>query len=573
VNTKIYRTIAIIIGLCLLLAGLRPFPRSARASGDAINIEAIEAYVTDQMRADRIPGLALGIVKDDQIVYLKGYGRADPSGRPVTPQTPFLIGSVSKAFTALAVMQLVEAGKVELDAPVQRYLPWFRVADTQASAQITVRHLLNQTSGISQYATMATMTWYDQDDMALERHVRFLENVELNRPVGQSYEYSNANYGVLGAIVQVVSGLPYEEYVRQSIFAPLEMQNSFVSQDEAILNGMAIGHRRWFGFPIAVIFPYNRGDLPDGFVISSAEDMAHFLIAQMNGGRYRELSVLSPAGVELMHTEPVPGTYGMGWFSDQINGRELIGHEGGTFNYQSAVFFDPEERVGVFVVDNVISLTEAFLPYGTTTRRMAGSIVSMAIGQSLPEQGLGIGRLSLIYTLVVLALTTVLIRSLARIPGRYRRLTQRGIYRLSSLVWRSGLAAVLHFAWPLLILYLALKVPAWKVIAIMVPDLGYWLEAGATEPILATGRSQPATHSLTNVVLPKPTDAEVRVNLQPEKRSSFSRSIRRGRRTVLARGRGMYSFVAKIVVVTDQLYNSNCHLSLPGPPEIGVHRR
>lgn len=235
-NPKLFRTIEFSIGLCLLLAGLFSFPVNTRASGGEIDIEAIEAYVTDQVRVDRIPGLALGIVKGDQIVYLKGYGRADPSGRPVTPQTPFLIGSVTKAFTALAVMQLVEAGKVELDAPVQRYLPWFRVADPQASAQITIRHLLNQTSGISQYATMATMTWFDQDDLALERHVRFLENVELNRQVGQSYEYSNANYGVLGLIVQAVSGLSYEEYIRQSIFTPLDMQNSFVSQDEAILN-------------------------------------------------------------------------------------------------------------------------------------------------------------------------------------------------------------------------------------------------------------------------------------------------------------------------------------------------
>ena len=98
----------------------------------------------------RIPGLALAIVRGDQIVYLKGYGRADASGRPVTPQTPFLIGSITKSFTALAVMQLVEAGTVDLDAPVQRYIPWFRVADPRASAQITVRHLLTMTSGLPQ---------------------------------------------------------------------------------------------------------------------------------------------------------------------------------------------------------------------------------------------------------------------------------------------------------------------------------------------------------------------------------------------------------------------------------------
>ena len=101
------------------------------------------------MDAQRIPGLALGIVQGDEIVHLRGFGEADSSGRAVTPQTPFIIGSLSKSVTALAVMQLVEAGKVELDAPVQRYLPWFRVADEEASAEITVRHLLNHTSGLS----------------------------------------------------------------------------------------------------------------------------------------------------------------------------------------------------------------------------------------------------------------------------------------------------------------------------------------------------------------------------------------------------------------------------------------
>ena len=113
---------------------------------------AIDEYVRRQMKDARIPGLALGIVRDGHTVHLRGFGRADESGGPFTPQTPFFIGSTSKSFTALAVMQLAEAGKVDLDAPVQRYIPWFQVADPEASAQITVRHLLNQTSGLTERA-------------------------------------------------------------------------------------------------------------------------------------------------------------------------------------------------------------------------------------------------------------------------------------------------------------------------------------------------------------------------------------------------------------------------------------
>src|SRR6202023_735803 len=109
---------------------------------------AIDRYVQDQVNEARIPGLALGIVHGAEVAHVRGFGRADSGGRPVTPQTPFIIGSISKSFTALAVAQLAEAGKVNLDASVQRYVPEFRLADAQRSAEITVRQLLNQTSGI-----------------------------------------------------------------------------------------------------------------------------------------------------------------------------------------------------------------------------------------------------------------------------------------------------------------------------------------------------------------------------------------------------------------------------------------
>ena len=166
------------------------------------------------MAAQRIPGLALGIVKDDRIAYLRGFGKADDSGRAVTPQTPFIIGSLSKSFTALAIMQLVEAGKVELDAPVQRYLPWFRVADEEASARITVRHLLNHTSGLSTKTGRSYQGNGDTSDAALEKAVRKLSSAELTAPVGETYQYSTINYSVLGLIVQTVAGRSYESYVQ-----------------------------------------------------------------------------------------------------------------------------------------------------------------------------------------------------------------------------------------------------------------------------------------------------------------------------------------------------------------------
>ena len=239
-------------------------------------------------------------------MHLRGFGRARPGGGrlpfcrrqngnlPPTPQTPFFIGSLTKSITALAVMQLVEAGKVELDAPVQRYLPWFRVADPQASAQMTVRHLLNQTSGLPMLRGMAALADFDSRPDATERQVRALSTLKLTRPVGSKWEYSNLNYNILGLIVEAASGELYADYVQNHIFNPLEMSHSYTSKAVAKQNGLAVGHRYWFGLPFpAPNLPIPPGSLPSGQLISSAEDMAHYLIAHLNGGRYGDVQILS----------------------------------------------------------------------------------------------------------------------------------------------------------------------------------------------------------------------------------------------------------------------------------------
>src|SRR6266699_4851498 len=181
--------------LALMALASTALPFAATTRSNEPDIARIDAYVSTQMQANHIPGVALGLVHNDQVMHLRGFGSADQSGRAVTPDTPFILASVSKSFTALAVMQLVEAGKIELDAPVQRYLPWFRVADPVASARITLRHLLYHTSGIPGTDSAPGKT-------TVEQQVRALSTVTLDRPVGSSFEYANANYQALGLIVQ-----------------------------------------------------------------------------------------------------------------------------------------------------------------------------------------------------------------------------------------------------------------------------------------------------------------------------------------------------------------------------------
>lgn len=488
-KTVLLRGIAL-AGVCLVLAGITslPFSSGAQARRDGRDPHAVDEYITARMSAAHIPGVSVAIVRGDHAVYLKGYGRADPSGRPVTPRTPFIIGSVSKTFTALAVMQLVESGKVDLDAPVQRYLPWFRVADPQASARITVRNLFNHTSGLPQVTQ--TFLWTDQDGGVLERSVRYLKTVEPARPIG-SFGYSNANYQIMGAIVQAVSGESFETYVQQHIFDPLRMQASFTSQRQAQQHGMATGYRWWFGFPVPATLPFIRAELPAGFLISSAQDMAHYLIAQMNGGRYRGHSILSPQGIAFMRTPAAGVPYGNGWELTSLNGRTVVNQDGATANFQTSIFFDPKARVGVFVAANVMNALDGLSsPLGSatfasiTTRGMAQSILSLTTSEPLPAQGLGIERTSLVYGLLVLALTGVLVLALLRMPLPYRRPVRRGLALGSDIVRRCGWIAALHFIWPAALLYLILTLPEWKEFVWFQPDLAYWVSAVALVVVL-----------------------------------------------------------------------------------------
>jgi CubicO group peptidase (beta-lactamase class C family) len=225
---------------CLALALV---PRVGRAWAGTprpvgADFAAIDAYVTEQVNKLGIPGLALGVVREGHIAHLRGFGTADASGRAVTPQTPFIIGSVSKSFTALAVMQLVEAGQIDLNALVQTYLPWFELADKKASAQITVRHLLNQTSGMSEKD--GNRFWAVQQGM--EKAVRGLATVKLAHPVGTTYEYNNFNYIIAGLIVEAVSGQSYADYVTEQILEPLDMRHSYASRERALADGLSEGH-------------------------------------------------------------------------------------------------------------------------------------------------------------------------------------------------------------------------------------------------------------------------------------------------------------------------------------------
>jgi len=198
------------------------------APANPMDFSALDAIVEAQMQKHGLPGVALAIIDGDEIVYSQGYGWADRN-RPMTSQTKMFIGSQSKSFTALAIAQLADQGVLDLDAPVQTYIPWFRVADEEGSVQITIRHLLNHSSGLSDAGFPVVLS----KNTSLEESVRALESANLTAPIGSTFQYFNMGYSVLAYLIEVASDQSYSDYIRDHILMPLEMDNSTADPESA----------------------------------------------------------------------------------------------------------------------------------------------------------------------------------------------------------------------------------------------------------------------------------------------------------------------------------------------------
>lgn len=312
------RIIFIVLVIIILVSIRKNIFVMAQVDNNQVKLDKIDEYIRSEMKELNIPGCSVGIVNNDKIVFQKSYGKADKDDRNINENTPFIIGSVSKSFTALAIMQLAENGKLNLDSEVQKYIPWFRLSNAEASKKITIRHLLNHTSGLPTNAARELL--YIKNDLSLEELVRKLNSTAISKPVGSTYQYSNLNYIILGEVIQLVSGMSYEKYIEQNIFAPLDMKHSFTSEQKAKENGLASGFQPLFGYMQPTKTPYNQSTVSAGFLISSSTDMCNYLIAQINNGKYKDKVILSNEGVQAMHQPSKLSHYGLGWavYPDKI---------------------------------------------------------------------------------------------------------------------------------------------------------------------------------------------------------------------------------------------------------------
>ena len=333
-------------------------PEGLEPTGDELAAR-MDAYLAANFPRAGAPGLAVAVVDAGGVRYLRTFGDCPDA------DAPFVVGSLSKSFTAVAVMQLVEQGAVDLDAPASRYAPGYDVPD-----EVTVRSLLNQTSGFGAYDSLAEAA-----------------DGELGETFG-AFSYANANYDLLGRVVEGASGEDYARYLDEHVLEPLGMASTTADPARAEALGMVPGHRDWFGLPVADGFRHAQGDgawggPASGYVASSVRDMASYLRMYLNGGMGGDgARVLSADSVRRMFLDRVPDPegdtyYGMGWTSFSWDDGELVlSHDGQVENYTASMCLLPERGIGI------VALSDANDNAGGNIRffDLVGGVVSVAIG-------------------------------------------------------------------------------------------------------------------------------------------------------------------------------------------------
>ena len=355
---------------------------------------ALDERIRGMMEASGIPGLAVGVVEDGEVVHLRAFGMARPA-EPMTAQTPVVIGSVGKSITGLAIRQLVEAGRLELDSPVTRYLPWFALdAPAQTTERITIGSLVDHTSGISTAAGQNPALY--SPGRSPEGIVRGLATLRPGNP--GVYEYSNLNYVVLGVVLEAVSGTSYGDYVSSHIFEPLGMTRSFTDLDAASLEHLAQGHRYLFGLPIAFDEPYPTGMVAAGYQISTTADMARFVAALTNGGVYQGTDVVPGDGT----SSSVRG-YGTDWMPlTALQAGAILSQSGSTLSSNADILVLPSSRVGVVVLLNANPTQLMGIPAGAAD--IAREVLREWTGAGSPTNASNVRTVYLAVDLVLLLL-------------------------------------------------------------------------------------------------------------------------------------------------------------------------
>ncbi len=433
---------------------------------------SIDAFIDSAMPASGVPGLAYAVVADGEITTAGARGVLRRGGdTAVTPDTPFVVGSISKSFTALAVMQLVEAGKVDLDTEVSQYLDGF---SGKPAGAVTIRQLLSHTSGFSTLQGNTSHTDTAGGEDALARTVDGLADVTPDYEPDERWEYSNTNYQILGRLIEAVSGQDYQTYVTTNILDPVGMEHSFVA-DGDVHEDMATGHRPWFGTKRPL--PENttdRATAPQGGIIASASDLGRYLQMMMNG----QDDVLSSEGkAQMMRPASAASPfYGLGWFVD--SGNQTVWHSGSSPGVETLATMVPAQKKAVVVLVNGGS----GLGFGETAQLLNG-VTARALGLDYDGEGSRIWQKVLFISLVALPIIYLLATIWAwRHRAAIRAKSRSGLSGRFSLWF--PLLTTLVAAWAIFILVPAVGGAPISTIRLFAPDFGSALIATAVTGVL-----------------------------------------------------------------------------------------
>jgi len=366
-RTAALRTIVL---ACLVLGGARPV---LGGGGDAPHFDEathlLDVWLESIVDFDRLPGLSIAVIHDQDVVYARGVGYLDLGRRtPATPHTSYSICSISKLLTALAVMQLRDEGKLDLDDPVATHLPWFSRDVSPGARPPTIGDLLHHTGGLP--CEVDHSLWSDPDEARSPGREDFIARagrVQLAYPAGTRHNYSNLGYALLGEIVTAAAGKPYEDYVGTQILEPLGMRATMPGHSRDRSPGeFATGYGRWprQGSRPEVDCPMGRAMTPAGGYVSTVLDLATLAAWQFRVLNGADEGILAPGTLAEMHTTQSPNPdWGYGFQIWQMNGKKLVGHQGGCAGYKSQFILCPEERLAVAVAVNATDAPQFTLAF------------------------------------------------------------------------------------------------------------------------------------------------------------------------------------------------------------------
>lgn len=321
--------------------------------------EKIDSYLQAQVDTAKLsptPGITIAIVKGNKLVHSEAFGVANLETKSqLKPESSFHVASISKTFTAAAIVQLAERGKLDLNEKITHYLPYFSMADSRYK-EITIRQILNHTSGMPD---VDNYEWQKNivDSGAAERWTRSLASVHLLSKPGEKFHYSNMAYDVLGDMIGKVTGQSFEDYLQRHILSKLNMQNSSFLLSDIPVSVRTSPH---VGLPLQVskVYPYNRMHAPSSTLNSNVIALSNWIIANLNKGIYNGNQVLSAKGISLMQSptykvDSVSGrSIGLGWFSYPYKGISIINHDGADDGYVSMLCIVPSRDFGFVILFN-----------------------------------------------------------------------------------------------------------------------------------------------------------------------------------------------------------------------------